>query len=318
MSEKMNNLRIIFMGTPRLSAEILRSLLDANYDIVGVFTQPDKRVGRKQSIEKSPVKILAEENAVPVFTPTRLDEIAIEKIRELKPDLIILIAYGKILPQAVLELPRFGAINIHPSLLPKFRGPSPIQNTLLNGEKTTGTTIMKMDPGIDTGDMLAQEKTNIDTDDTYVELEQKLLNLSAKLLLNILPQWVNGEIAPQKQDNSEASYCQMINGNDGKINWNDSTGTIYNKYKAFIVWPGIFTHWTQKDKTRRIKLNAINIGVGDEKHPVGKVFLDDKDVAVQAKDGKIILKMVQLEGKPTTTAKDFINGHPNFLDSILN
>jgi len=315
MPQTKENLRVIFMGTPSLSAEILRSLLDAGYNIVGVFTQPDKKVGRKQMIEKSPVKMLAEEKNTPIFTPNRLDDIAIEKIRELKPDLIILIAYGKILPAAVLELPKFGAINIHPSLLPKFRGPSPIQNALLNGEQRTGTTIMKMDAGIDTGDILAQQKTEISSDETYLELANKLLQLSRELLLEILPKWIAGEINPQKQNDSEASYCQMITKNDGKIDWNDSAENIYNKYRAFMVWPGIFTSWN----SQRIKLNRIILAKGNfESYKNGEIFRIDDTICIKAGANAIGLMEIQLEGKPGAKILDFINGHQNFIGSILN
>lgn len=315
MSENKKNLRVIFMGTPQLSAEIFRSLLDAGYNIVGVFTQPDKKVGRKQTFEKSPVKTLGEEKNIPVFTPRRLDEVTIKEMRELQPDLIILIAYGKILPQAILEMPKFGAINIHPSSLPKFRGPSPIQNALLAGEKKTGTTIMKMDAGIDTGDILAQEELKIDANDTYAELEQKLLNLSKKLLLKTLPKWVNGEIDPQQQDDSQASYCRMIDKNDGRIDWNDSAETIYNKYRAFRVWPGIFTSWNNK----RIKLNRINFISGDSgSRKNGEIFENNGTICVQAGIGAIELLEIQMEGKPNTRIADFINGRPLFIGSILN
>ena len=315
MSENKNESRIIFMGTPEFSEEILTSLLDANYNIVAVFTQADKKVGRKQTLEKSPVKLVAEKNDLPVFTPKKLDEVAAAEIENLKADLIILVAYGKILPQTVLNTPKLGAINIHPSLLPKFRGPSPIQNALLAGEKITGTTIMLMDAGIDTGDILRQKEIEITSDETYAELAQKLAKFSAQLLLETLSDFLAGKVVPQKQEDAQVSYCQLIKKTDGQIDWHDCAETIYNKYRAFFNWPGIFTLWNDK----RLKLNKINfISDNSNSHKPGEVFKIDDIIYVQANQGWIKLLEIQLEGKPNTKTVDFINGHPDFIGSILN
>ncbi|MDO8241094.1 MAG: methionyl-tRNA formyltransferase [Candidatus Moranbacteria bacterium] len=308
------DLRVIFMGTPEISANILEALLQDNYNVVGVYTQPDKKVGRKQVLQKSPVKILAEKNSIPVFDPRRLDEDAIEKLREQNPDLIVLIAYGKILPQVVLDLPRLGAVNIHPSLLPKFRGPSPIQSALLAGEKITGTTIMLMDAGIDTGDILQQEQIAIDDNETYFELEKKLTNISVKLLLETLPKLLAGQAEPQKQNGDEASYCKMIRKEEGQINWNAPAEIIFNKYRAFCNWPGIFTTWNGK----RLKLNVIEITMDNlDAHEIGEVFRIDNTIFAQTGSGAIELKEVQLEGRPATKILDFSNGYKNFVGSIL-
>lgn len=314
MPENKNEPRIIFMGTPEFSADILTSLLEAKYDIVSVFTQADKKVGRKQTIEKSPVRLVAEKNNLPVFTPKKLGEAALIEIQNLKADLIILVAYGKILPQTVLSAPRLGAINIHPSLLPKFRGPSPIQNAILAGEKITGTTIMLMDAGIDTGDILRQKEIAIAQNETYPELAQKLATLSSQLLLETLPDFLAGKIVPQKQDTAQASYCQLIKKTDGQINWNDSAETIYNKYRAFFNWPGIFTIWNGK----RIKLNKIDF-ISNDTAPQkpGEIFAIDDIIYVQTKAGWIELIEIQLEGKPSTKIFAFVNGYKNFVGSKL-
>ncbi|MDD5464722.1 MAG: methionyl-tRNA formyltransferase [Candidatus Moranbacteria bacterium] len=314
MTATKENLRIVFMGTPKISAEILQALLQDKYNIIGVYTQPDKKVGRKQILEKSPVKILAEENGIPVFDPRRLDDEAIAKLREQNPDLIVLIAYGKILPQAVLDLPRLGAVNIHPSLLPKFRGPSPIQSALLAGEKITGTTIMLMDAGIDTGGILQQEQIDITDTETYFELEKKLTDLSIRNLLKVLPKWIGGEIQPQKQVDSKASYCKMIRKEEGQINWNAPAEIIFNKYRAFRSWPGIFATWNDK----RLKLNAIEIVAENfTAHKIGEIFQNENSVFVQTGSGAIELKEVQLEGKSAAKISDFVNGYKNFVGSIL-
>lgn len=316
--ENKKELRIVFMGTPEFSATILLSLINDNYNIVGVFTQPDKKNGRKQILQQSPVRAVAENNSIQVFTPTKLDDDAIKLLHDLNPDLIILVAYGKILPQAVLALPRLGAINVHPSILPKFRGPSPIQNALLSGEKNTGTTIMLMDTGIDTGDILRQKEITIETNETYLDLADKLADFSAKVLLGVLDDFVCKKIVPQKQNEIQASYCQLIRKSDGQINWNDSAENIYNKYRAFVAWPGIFTLWKVTDQMKRLKLNKIVLGnVFSTDHQVGEVFKIENNIFVQTKTGTILLKEVQLEGKPNISVNNFINGHKDFLGSIL-
>lgn len=314
MSEKKENLRVIFMGTPTIAADIFAALLQDNYNIISAYTQPDKKVGRKQIIEKSPVKILAEKNSIPVYDPRKLDEVAIEELRQQKPDLIILIAYGKILPLAVLDAPRLGAVNIHPSLLPKFRGPSPIQNVLLAGEKMTGTTVMLMDAGMDTGEILKQAEITVSDSETYAELEKKLTTLSIETLLETLPKWLAGEVAPQKQAAANATYCKMIRKEDGKIDWNDSAQVSHNKYRAFKSWPGIFTLWNGK----RLKLNSIKLAMrADHTHTSGEIFKADDSIYIQTNSGAIELTEVQLEGKPNTKITDFVNGHKNFVGSIL-
>lgn len=314
MSENKNNLRVLFMGTPHFSAEILKSLLSHEYNICGVFTQPDKKVGRKQIMEKSPVKILAEENNIPVLTPHRLDQEAIMAAKDFNPGLIVLVAYGKILPQAFLDLPRMGAVNIHPSILPKFRGPSPIQNALLDGEKITGTTIMLMDAGMDTGDILKQKTIEVFPDETYFELEEKLIRLSSHLLLEVLPDLIDQKIVPQKQNGEKATYCKMIQKQDGQIDWHASAEMIYNKYRAFADWPGIFTFWNSK----RLKLNRISLAsIETSDHQPGEIFESDDDICVQAGSGAIRIEEVQLEGKPNMKISDFVNGQKKFIGSFL-
>ncbi|KKR22118.1 MAG: Methionyl-tRNA formyltransferase [Candidatus Moranbacteria bacterium GW2011_GWA2_39_41] len=314
MTDTKENLRIVFMGTPEISADILSALLQDKYNIVGVYTQPDKRVGRKQVLQKSPVKTLAEKNSIPVFDPRRLDAEAIENLREMNPDLIVLIAYGKILPQVVLDLPRLGAVNIHPSLLPKFRGPSPIQSALLNGEKVTGTTIMLMDVGIDTGHILQQEQIDIDTNETYFELEKKLTKLSVKLLLETLPKLISGQAKPRKQNDNDATYCKMIRKEEGQVDWNQSAENIFNKYRAFASWPGIFTSWNDK----HLKLNSVALATSSfAEYKNGEIFRIENSIFVQTASGAIELKEVQLEGKPVTKILNFSNGYKNFIGSIL-
>jgi len=307
------NLRIIFMGTPDFSNQVLLKLIENEYPIISVYTQPDKKVGRKQDWQKSPVKITAEKNAIPVFQPLKMRE-EIENIKSQNPDLIIVAAYGKIIPQEILDISKFQCINIHPSLLPKYRGASPLQNTLLNGEKETGTTIMLMSAEVDAGDILAQEKTEVLPKEKLPEFSERMADLSAKLLVKILPDWLEGKIIPQKQDAAQASFCQMLQKEAGQINWNDSAESIFNRYRAFYPWPGIFTFWNEQ----RLKINEIELT--DKNNPakkVGEIFEEDNKVYVQTKKGVLGLKKIQLEGKREMEIKGFLNGYPLFSQSVL-
>jgi methionyl-tRNA formyltransferase len=320
MDKKSSEIRIVFMGTSDFAGSILSSLVSQKYNIVSVYTQKGKKIGRKQEIIGSSVKAASEKFNLPVYEPEALDEETIGQIKIQNPDMIIVASYGKILPKKILEIPRLGALNIHPSLLPKFRGPSPIQNALLLGEKETGTTIMLMDEGVDTGDILAQKNIEIDPDVVYPELLKKLAELSFLLLLETIPLWISGKITPRKQDNAKAIFCQLIERQDGKIIWADEAEAIYNRWRAFFLWPGIFSYWERGGVNLRIKLNKINLMKGQPEDPslhVGKVFKSGDIVAVYANSGSIILEEIQLEGKNNMEIKKFINGYPDFIGSSL-
>jgi len=318
-TKKTSKLRIIFMGTSALAEVVLESLLKEKYNIIAVFTQPDKKVGRKKELKISPVKSLAQKHKIPIFQPKKFDENVISKIKKTKPDLIIVAAYGKILPREVLEIPGFGSLNVHASILPKFRGPSPIQNALLANEKETGVTVMLMDEGIDTGDILVREKIKISPKNNFKNLSLKLSKLGTKLLLKTVPLWIEGKIKKIKQDNSHATLCQLIEREDGRIFWNEEAKNIYNKYRAFYPWPGIFSFWKNGDSLERIKFHKISIQKKDSqiKHLPGKVFQSGNKIGIKVSDGVIIIEKMQLEGKKTLTAEEFANGHPDFVGSIL-
>ncbi len=307
------------MGTSGFATSILESLLKENYNIISVYTQPDKKSGRNQEIEPSKVKVAALKHSLPVFEPAEIDEKTKEEIIQQKPDIIIVVAYGKILPKSILDIPGFGIINVHPSLLPKYRGPSPIQNAILNGEKETGTTIMLMNEGVDSGDILDQKTLPISSDETYEAVAEKLSRLSSELLLETLPRWVERRIAPKKQDEKKATFCQLVERSDGKIIWDDDAVSIFNKYRAFHLWPGIFSFWENDGMLKRIKFNEITFQENDsvkDKH-LGEVFDIQDRVAIQTSKGLIFPEMVQLEGKKETKISEFINGHPAFIGSVL-
>jgi len=318
-NEKHIKLKTIFMGTSMFAQDIFNALLDEKYNIIAVFTKPDSKAGRKQELLESPIKKIATKNKIPVFQPQKFDEQTLSELKNLKPDLIIVAAYGKILPKQAVDLPGFGCINVHPSLLPKFRGPSPIQNTILLGEKETGSTIMLMDEGMDSGDILAQEKIEIENEDNTLTLSEKLSKLSTRLLLQTIPPWVERKITPKKQDASKSTLCQLIERNDGEIIWNQDALDIYNKYRALYPWPGIFTFWKNENSIQRIKLLKIQLQKINPEihHEIGEVFEIGDSIGIQAIKGVIILEEVQLEGKKPVSAKEFSNGYSNFIGSIL-
>ncbi len=317
--QKAIKLRTIFMGTPLFAKEILDALIKNGYNIIAVFTRPDAPQGRKQELAKSPVKESAEANKIPVYQPVSLDEKITEEIKKLKPDITIVAAYGKILPRQILETPGFGCLNIHTSLLPKFRGPSPVQNALLAGEKETGITIFLINEGIDTGDILSQEKIKIGEDDTAESLTEKLSRLGAELLIKTLPLWIERKIKPVRQDDSRASLCQLIEREDGHIFWEEEAKNIYNKFRAFYPWPGIFGFWENNGALERIKLIKISLSEKDPSadHEAGEIFQMGDKIAVQTLKGAVIIEEIQPEGKKPMAAKDFIVGHPNFIKSVL-
>lgn len=319
MESKKIKLRVVFMGTSDLSEAVLGALIENEYNLVGVFTKPDTKVGRKQEITEPLVKKMALENKIPVFQPIKFNAEAVEILKGLKPDLVIVAAYGKIIPKSALEIPGFGCINVHVSILPKYRGPSPIQNALLAGEKETGVTIMLMDQGVDTGDILAQEVTPIKADDNTETLMAKMAKVGAQLLLKTIPLWIEGKIEKTAQDHSKATFCQLIEREDGRIFWTDDAQDIFNKYRGLTPWPGIFTYWKSDSETIRLKLISIEIQKINplEKHTEGEVFEIGSDIGVQTAEGIIILKEIQKEGKKTSDIKSFINGHKNFIGSIL-
>ncbi len=319
MQKKSIKLRVVFMGTSSFADTILKALLSAQYNIISVYTQADKKVGREQKLKKSAVKITAENNKIPVFSPAKFEEGEIKELAGQKPDLIVVAAYGKILPKTVLDLPGFGAINTHASLLPDYRGPSPIQNAILDGEKETGVTIMLMDEGIDTGAILSQKKTKIAPHETSIELTKRLADLSSELLLETIPLWVKRKIEPKPQDNSKATLCQLIERSDGKILWVNDATAIYDQYRAFFSWPGVFTFWERDNFNTRVKLNKIALAEKDspEKYRVGEVFKMGDNIAVQSGSGIIFLEEIQPEGKNNMKVSDFINGNPGFIGSIL-
>ena len=239
----MTALQILFMGTAELSGNSLAALAaDERFHVDAVVTQPDKPRGRELKLQPSPVKALALKLGFPVLQPARArDERFIAELRELKPDLIVVVAYGQILPPAILDLPRHGCLNVHTSLLPKYRGAAPIQWAIANGDAETGVTIMKMDVGLDTGPIVSQRHTPINSEDDSAALHDRLAQLGAELLVQTIPDYISGKIRPVPQPAAGASYAAKITKADGRIDWNQPARTIWNRLRAFTPWPGAFT-----------------------------------------------------------------------------
>jgi len=252
----MTALRIIFMGTAELSCASLQVLAgNPQFQIAAVVTQPDRPKGRDLKLQPSPGKSLARRLNLPVLQPERVrDEKFIAEFRSLQPDLVVVVAYGQILPPAILDLPRHGCLNIHASLLPKYRGPAPIQWAIANADTETGVTLMRIDAGLDTGDIVAQRRTPIRPEDDSATLHDRLAQLGAELLVQTIPDYVAGKIQPTPQSAAGASYAAKIKKEDGHIDWNQPAQTIWNRLRAFTPWPGAFTFLKAQPKSQLIKI----------------------------------------------------------------
>ena len=316
---KKLNLKIIFMGTPEFGALILKGLIknDLNPDLV--ITSPDKPIGRKQIITPPQVKVLAQENNISVVQPAKLKEI-IEDIKKMNPDLIIEAAYGKLIPKELLDIPKYKTINVHPSLLPKYRGASPIQSVILNGDKKTGVTIMLVEEKLDSGPIISQEEIEIKEKETAKELHDKLASLGIDLLIKTIPQWVSGTIKEKEQNENEATYFNIIKKEDGKINWNESATVIERKVRAFDPWPGTFTTWEKDGNIIKIKILKARVLISPDNttYPMGKVLVVPQNkIGIQCKENFFVIEELQMEGKKSTKAEDFIRGHKDFIGTIL-
>ena len=308
--------RTVFMGTPQFAVTILESLLGSSYQVVAVYTQPDKSAGRGHRVASLPVKKLALERKIPVIQPETFEsnEVA-DKLVSFQPEVIVVAAFGSILPPGVLSLPKFACLNVHASLLPRHRGPSPVANTILCGDELTGVTIMLMDAGLDTGPILAQEKVGISFMDTTGSLGTKLADVAARLLLQTLPRWLAGEIKLRAQDESRAIYSKLITSKDAEIDWHLSALQLWRMVRAYNPWPSCYTWW----QGRRLKIHKA-IPLGDAGNgEIGKVMAlaEQPGVGVVTKQGILGLCQVQLEGKRAMSVTDFVRGKRDFIGCVL-
>ncbi len=308
-------MKIAFMGTPDFSVECLKALVESKHEIVAVFCQPDKPVGRKQELKMPDVKVEALKHGLTIFQPKTLKNgNGVEILKQIEPELVIVVAYGKLLPPDFLEYPKYGCINIHASLLPKYRGASPIHHCVLNGEKETGVTSMQMDAGLDTGDMLLTEKLPISINDTTLDMFEKLSVLGAKVMLKTIELLEKGELKPIKQNDELATYAGLLTKEDGLINWNDSALTVHNRIRGLYSWPGAFTKL--EEKTLKLQSSVLSELTGN--NIPGEIIDTDGRIVVTCGDNHCIeLVELQLEGKKRMTVSAFLNGHKLSVGTVL-
>jgi methionyl-tRNA formyltransferase len=304
-------MRIIFMGTPELAAVSLRRLIASpDFQLAAVVTQPDQPKGRGLKLQPSPVKEVAQQANLAVLQPQRArEENFIQQLAALKPELIAVAAYGQILPKAILDLPRFGCLNVHTSLLPKYRGAAPIQHAILNGEPETGVTIMKMDVGLDTGDILTQERTPIEASDNSQTLHDRLANLGAELLVRTIPQYISGAIQPRPQPAEGVTHAPKIKKADGEIDWSQPARAIWNRVRALVPWPGAFTHLPAQPQPHLLKIWQAE--AVERTGEAGHVLQADKHgIIIGCGTEALRILELQREGGRRMSAAEFLAGHP--------
>jgi len=309
------NANIVFLGTAEFAVPILQALIENDQKPVLVITQPDQPAGRKQLLQAPPVKSAGRTVGIPVSQPESSQQLN-ALLRQAKPDVCILVAYGTLIKKEILAIPRFGFINIHPSLLPQYRGPAPIQKAILNGDEWSGVTVMLLDEQMDHGPTLAQEKLAVLPTDTAVTLADRLAVLATDLLLRTLPDYLAGALQPKAQDEARATYTSIITREDGLIQWSKPAEAIERQFRAFLPWPGVYTHWQGK----RLKIVNLSVLEGNFKADgaLGTVFLaDKKGLAVKCGQGAVCLGRVQVEGKKEMSAAEFLRGYPRCVGSAF-
>lgn len=319
-----NQIKIIFFGTSDFAVPALEYLIQNGYNITGVVTQPEKPIGRAKIVMPSPVKKFAQANNIPIFEPHNLktDEEFFKNFKHLNSDLCIVAAYGKIIPGQFLDIPGYGFLNIHPSLLPKYRGPSPIQTAIANGDKETGVAVIKIDEKTDHGPLLGYVGYKLKDDNYYKDTEKELANLGGELLLEILPKYIKGEIELKEQNHSLATFTKLLAREDGIIDWNRPAEETYNQIRALNIEPGTWTRLRLKSfggqsKILNIKTAGLLPDDNVEDNKPGTILSINNLIVVATKKCYLILKRIQLEGGKEMDASAFLNGHPDFLGSVL-
>ncbi|NOZ70444.1 MAG: methionyl-tRNA formyltransferase [Chloroflexi bacterium] len=305
--------RVIFMGTPAFAVPSLQALLaHPAFDVVAVVTQPDRRAGRGRKLRMSPVKEAALKSDIPILQPPSLrDPEAVADLAAFRPDLIVVAAFGQILRPAVLDLPVHGCINVHASLLPRWRGASPITAAILAGDTLSGCTIMRMDEGMDTGPILAQAAMVIHSDDTTGSLSKRLAQQGASLLLDILPCYLQGQLTPRPQEDEDATLCRLVRKEQALIDWTQPASFIERMVRAYQPWPGAHTTW----QGQVLKLGKATVAEGQAQP--GEVIAWEQGAAVGTGAGLLVLESVQLAGKKMTPIVDFLRGRPQLIGSTL-
>lgn len=304
-------MNVVYMGTPEFAVPPLQAIINANHTVTGVFTQPDKPKGRGYVLTPPPVKECALENNIPVFQPKSMkDGEALEILKKLNPDVIVVVAFGKILPKEILDLPKYGCINVHASLLPKYRGAGPIQWCVLDGEEETGVTTMLMAEGLDTGDMLLKSSTKIGENETAGELHDRLSTMGADLIVETLSKLPNNEITPEKQDDNLSNYAPMLTKELCKIDWSKSAQQIHNQVRGLNPWPVAVTSVNGK----RVKIYSTQLS--DKNDTAGKIICLNP-LTVACGEGSVIITELQPEGKKRMNSQDYVRGYRVTTDTIF-
>ncbi|NLL69883.1 MAG: methionyl-tRNA formyltransferase [Epulopiscium sp.] len=311
-------MNIVFMGTPEFAVPCLKMLIDSNHQVKAVFTQPDRPKGRGKQLAAPPVKIVAQKYEIPVFQPLKIkEEKFVQQLRNIEPDVIVVVAYGQILSKEILEIPPYGCINVHASLLPKYRGAAPIQWAIINGEECTGITTMYMNTGLDTGDMILRREVPISFDDTAGSLHDILSHVGAKVLKDTLICIETGKVPRQKQNDEEATYAPILKKSVGLISWNQPALKIRNQIRGLSPWPSAYTYYREN----MLKIWAAQVDTRSDdicKETPGQIIdITEQGVVIQTGLGKLLLQEVQLQGKRRMTIQEFLRGNPMKKGEIL-
>ncbi len=316
MSKRKLHETLVFWGTSDFAVPTLEALIAKGTIPAAVVTVPDKPVGRQRRISASPIKKAALAHGIPVLQPASLrDDAFLGTFTSLRPDICLVVAYGKIIPERYLLMPRFGFLNVHPSLLPAYRGPSPIQSAILNGEQETGVSIMLLDKETDHGPILASAHTALDPYAYYPELASQLADLAAQLAVQTLSKWLSGKIEPKEQNHSQASFTKLLTRQDGLLDWSKPAEQLYNRIRALALEPGTWTHWENKILNIH-RCRVLPVRVSHEDEP-GQVVQKENKTAVATGTFYLAVEEVQLEGSKPMKMKAFLNGHPDFIGSKL-
>ncbi len=313
-------MRIVFIGTGEIGVPTLRTLQKSEHELIGIVTQPDKPAGRDQKITPPPIKASVAGAKIPILQPAKIrDPQAIEDIRRLEPDVVVVVAYGQILPRPVLEIPKVACLNVHASLLPRWRGAAPIQAAIAAGDRETGITVMYMDEGLDTGDILLQRKIDILPDDTGGSLHDRMAEVAPEALLEGLRLLANGAAPRTPQDKQLATYAPKLNREAGRINWNEPAEVIERKIRAYNPWPGASTELDPASRSPALarasgvagnrKLKIFSGVIADLRGKPGEILRSDTEFVIATSDSALSLTEVQLEGKRRMSATDFLRGH---------
>lgn len=312
-------MRLVFMGTPEHALPCLEALLEAGHEVVGVCCPPDRPAGRGRRPQEPAVKRLAAQRGLAVFQyPSLRAADAQEGLRALRPEALVVAAYGKLLPKEILGIPSLGSLNVHPSLLPRHRGPSPVVTAILEGDEVTGVTVMLLDEGMDTGPILAQREAPVREEDTTPSLTARLFRLGAALLVEVLPRWARGDLQPRRQDEARATNTRLVRKEDGQVDWRAPAVRIERRIRAYQPWPGTYTWW-RGSLLKVLQAEALpGAVVGAEPGQVVDLEGHQREpIVVATGEGLLLLQRVQLEGKRPVDMEEFLRGHAGFTGSRL-